>query len=445
MCWKEMVGSANRRVVVTGMGLISPLGSRLDEFWAALSEGRSGVAPFVSLPTVNLPIHYAGEARGFKEEVEDFGELDKATKRNINKGLKVMCREIAMGVASAQLALQNAGLNASNIEPERTGVVYGSDYIMTLPTEFTAGVLKCIGPDKRFDFNRWAEEGLPEVSPLWLLKYLPNMPASHIAIYNDLRGPSNSITMREASTNLSLAEAYCTINRGAADTLVCGATGTRVHPVRTLHVILQEQLADGAFEPAQASRPFDRDRQGMVVGEGAGCLVLEELEHAQKRGAKIYGEVIGYGSSTVMTRRGLADCAQALQNVMASALRTSGLKAKDIGHIHAHGLSTQQGDIDEAKAIGAIFGSPKESPPVVAAKSYFGNLGAGSGAVELIASLLAFEHNRLFPVLNYSTPDPDCPVRAVRPGESAPPGDVVLSTNVTPQGQAGAILVRRFK
>src|SRR5262249_45597303 len=148
-------------------------------------------------------------------------------------------------------------------------------------------------------------DGLKKVDPLWLLKYLPNMPASHIAIYNDLRGPSNSLIHREASANLSLAEAYCTIQRGSAETIVTGATGTRIHPIRTVHVNLQEQVANNGMEPARLSRPFDKLRSGMVLGEGAAALVLEELELAQSRGVKIYGEIIGYGSSSVISRDGV--------------------------------------------------------------------------------------------------------------------------------------------
>ena len=251
--------------------------------WAALQAGRSGVGPLTRLPADALPTKFAAEARDFTADIDDFGPLEKMTQRNIKKGLKVMCREIQMGVAAAQLALHDSGLDASRRDPERTGVSFGSDYIMTGPEEFTDGVRNCLNDAGQFEFSRWADDGLAKVDPLWLLKFLPNMPASHIAIYNDLRGPSNSITEREASSNLAIGEAFCTIAAGRADAILAGATGTRVHPLRTLHVILQEEVArgDGDSDPATMSRPFDAHRKGLVLGEGAGAVFLEELAHAR--------------------------------------------------------------------------------------------------------------------------------------------------------------------
>jgi len=299
-----MVSSSQRRVVITGLGQISPLGNTIESFQAALSEERSGVGPIESIPTEHLPVKNGAEASEFTGHISDFGDLPKAAKRAIRKGLKVMCREIQMGVAVAQLALADAGLGEEDRDPDRTGVVYGSDYMMTLPGEFTDGVRACLDSEGKFDFDQWAEKGLPQVTPLWLLKYLPNMPASHIAIYNDLRGPNNSITVREASGNLAIGEACATIRRGNADIIVAGATGTRVHPMRSVHTILQEELASDLDDPARMSRPFDQSRDGAVMGEGAGAILLEELETAQRRGVEILGEVVGSGSSAVASRRG---------------------------------------------------------------------------------------------------------------------------------------------
>jgi 3-oxoacyl-[acyl-carrier-protein] synthase II len=429
-----MVVSTPRRVVITGVGLVSPLGSDPETLWAALASAKSGVAPLERLPCDFLPMSYAAEARDFGGRLEDFGPLEKEQQKTIRKGLKLMCREIQMGVAAAQRALADAGLKLGSYDPDRTGVTFGSDYIMTVPDEFLEGVKHCLGERRTFDFTRWAEEGMPQVTPLWLLKYLPNMPASHIAIYNDLRGPSNSLTIREASANLSIAEAYCTIVRGAADIILAGATGTRIHPMRTVHVVMQEQLATNGTDPAKASRPFDLNRRGMVVGEGAGAVILETLESARARGRAIYGEVVGHGSSSVLDRNAVAHCDRALRNVIDVCLRTSGLRPDDVGHVHAHGLSTRRSDAEEARALADAFAGRSRGVPVVAAKSNFGNLGAGSGAVELIASLLAMRHGRLFPVLNYEH---------VVTAHDVPPGDCVLNLNVTPQGQAAGIIVRR--
>jgi 3-oxoacyl-[acyl-carrier-protein] synthase II len=283
---------------------------------------------------------------------------------------------------------------------------------------------------------------MPKVTPLWLLKYLPNMPASHVAIFNDLRGPNNSITLREASAMLAVAEAYCTIVRGHAQTMIAGATGTRLHPLRTVHVALQEECAVGDGEPEKMCRPFDLHRTGMVLGEGAGAIVMEELNTAQARGAPILAEVVGFGSSAAAHPLTGGNIRQAVENVVRQALAKSHLTPDQLGHYHAHGLATRKCDEDEAVAIEAVFGSRAQPLPVTAAKSYMGNLGAAGGLVELIASVLALRQDKLFPILNYETPDPRCPIHAAVSGDDRA-GDSFLKVNVTPQGQASAVLVRR--
>jgi 3-oxoacyl-[acyl-carrier-protein] synthase II len=346
-----------------------------------------------------------------------------------------------MGVAVAQLAITDARLDLPSLDRDRIGVLYGSDYMLTLPQEFTAGIRNCTDEHGKFHFDRWAEKGLPAVEPLWLLKYLPNLPACHIAIFNDLHGPNNSLTLREASTNIAIAEAYCTIARGHADVMITGSTGTRVHPARTLHVVLLEEIAKGS-DPVRLSRPFDADRNGMVIGEGAGAIMLEELEYAQRRGATILGEVIGFASSTVCNRAGIGQYRDALRNVLAQSLRSANLKPEQVGHINAHGISTRATDAAEAQAIHDVFGSRSKPVPVVAPKSYFGNLGAASGMIELLASLRAMNEGRLFRTLNYETPDSQCPVHIAEEGSA--PGDTFISTNVTAQGQASGVVIRRF-
>lgn len=428
-----------RRVVITGIGLVCPLGSSGPQLWQALSTRTSGIGRLEGLPTDHLATRIGGQARQFSGQIEDFGPLEKNMHRAIKKGLKLMCREIQMGVATAQLALNDSGLNMAAIDPERIGTMFGSDYIMTMPEEFSAGIKNCLNERGEFHFDQWAKRGLPQVEPLWLLKYLPNMPASHVAIFNDCRGPSNSLTVREASSNLSVAEATTTIARGAADVMIAGATGSRIHPLRTIHVSLQEQLALGDGEPQAACRPFDRDRSGMVIGEGAGSLIVESLEHAQARGATIYGEVIGHSSCAAISSNGVAQYETAFANAIAGALDSSGLRPQQIGHIHAHGLSTPTCDRAEARAIAAVF---SQKTPVTAAKSYMGNLGAGCGMIELVASLLALREGELFPILNLDRLDPECPIQAI--SQPSNPGCSFLNLNITPQGQASALVVQAF-
>jgi 3-oxoacyl-[acyl-carrier-protein] synthase II len=430
---------STRRVVITGAGLVGPLGNTKDTLWEALINQHSGVRKLERIPTEHLPVDFGAEAWDFSGHISEFGELETGLKKTIRKGLKVMCREIQMGVAAAQRALNDAHLAAGDYDCDRTGCVYGSDYIMTVPDEFVEGVRSCVD-ETGFHFSQWAERGLPKVTPLWLLKYLPNMPASHIAIYNDLRGPNNSITLREASPNLAVAEAYCTIARGSADTLIAGATGTRIHALRTIHITLQEQLATDGDDPTSVCRPFDLNRTGLVIGEGSGAIILEELETAQRRGATILGEVVGYGSSTARAPDGTSCHSLAIRNALRQALQTSGIPADEVGHIHAHGLGTRKSDAEEAQAIQQFFGDSNTA--VAAAKANFGNLGAGGGMIELIASLQSLQHGQLFPLLNYATPDPDCPIRPARKGDEA--GDSFININVSPQAQASAIVVRRF-
>ena len=285
------------RVMITGVGVIGPLGLDPPAMAAALAEGRTGLGRPWLLPD-DGPIRVTAEARAFDGKIDGFGPLPPAKKKPIRKGLKVMCREIQMGVAAAQRALHDAGLEDGTIDPDRIGMVFGSDYILTVPEEIEPAVRACVDEQGMFDFNRWGTEAIPKVAPLWLLKYLPNMPASHVAIYNDLRGPNNSITMREASSLMAIAEASAVIARGHADVMLAGATGTRVHPLRSLHAAMQEEVVRDAEDPAFASRPFDEARHGMVLGEGAAVLVLERADSAAARGVTAWGEVLGCGLAT---------------------------------------------------------------------------------------------------------------------------------------------------
>jgi 3-oxoacyl-[acyl-carrier-protein] synthase II len=213
--------------------------------------------------------------------------------------------------------------------------------------------------------------------------------------------------------------------------------------MKTVHSIQTEELVSNGVEPSRASLPFDKNRSGMVIGEGAGAILIEELATAQARGATIYGEIVGHGASHVADKNYVAKRDVALANVMRSSLRSSGMSPDDVGHIHAHGLSTRICDMDEAKAIREVFGPAADKVPVTAAKSYFGNLGAGSGMIELIGSVLALGNGKLFPILNYETPDPDCPISVAKPNNGATPaGKSFINLSVTPQGQASAVLVR---
>jgi 3-oxoacyl-[acyl-carrier-protein] synthase II len=453
-----MANRSRTRVVITGMAIVSPLGNSLSNLWSALVAGQSGVRRLVDEQGRDIMALPCGaQAADFTGEIGDFGTLDKERTRAIRKGLKLMCREIQMGVAVAQLALQHGQLQPGRFDPERTGVVYGCDHIVTDLEEFVEGIQACLEAENGKELgsrhssiamaqstgiglDTWPKVGLHKVTPLWLLKYLPNMPASHIAIYNDLRGPNNSITYREASGNLAVGEACATIQRGSADCMLAGATGCHIHPLKSIYLGLQQQMARYVAAPEEMSRPFDLERTGQVAGEGAAALLLESEAHARARGATIYGEVLGHGSAVAMDRQGRAELRTALAGAAKAALRTAEISPDQLGHIHAHGLATQWSDAEEARALGDVCGGSLPQIPVVAAKSYFGNLGAGGGLAELICSLLALQHNQLFPILNYQTPDPECPIRAVTDDNQAA-GRTALNLSVTAQGQASAVVI----
>ena len=441
-----MTDISRQRVAITGLGLVSPIGSDLARVWDSLTHSKSGITAIDSLPTTSLPIQSGGQVKDFTGAIENYGKLDKLLQRAIKKNVKVMCREIEMGVAAAQKALAHSGLGADR-DPERCGCLFGCDYILTRPEEFADGVRNARNVDSgKFEASNWPELGLYKVNPLWLLKYLPNMPNSHVSIYNDFRGPNNSITVREASSNLSLAEATSIIQRGAADVMLVGATGTRIHPLRTTHVTLIEDIASQQSDPTRMSRPFDSTSDGMVLGEGAGALLLESYDHAQRRGAKIWGEIIGYGSSMVGPTAGTAKDAatprdylrQAIRLALQAGVKSAGDRLPDTWHLHAHGLSSPAADAAEAAAIADILGDFPDVP-VVAAKSLFGNLGAGSAAVELICSLLALEHDQLFPIKNLNQPAPYVQWKTGQSGQSA--GRGVVHSSFTLQGQASSIVI----
>jgi len=430
-------------VVITGMGVVSPLANSPDALVSALRAGKSGIRPLTQVPTEAYCVSHGAEAIEFTGHIDNYGDLEKDLKKTIRKAGKVMCREIEMGVAVAQLALQNAKFDPETFDRDRTGVVFGCDYIMSSPEEYTDGIAACI-EDGKFQFEKWGQTGIPKVAPLWLLKYLPNMPASHIAIYNDLRGPNNSITLRESSGGAAIAEAVATIFRGHADALVVGSTGSRIHTLRTLHASMQETLAADRNDPATMSRPFDSSRDGSVIGEGAAALICESREHAQARGATIYGEVIGYGTSCVGPKGGPRPIRVSIANAIRAAIRcaeAAGHGDTPIGHIHANGLSHVQIDRDEALAINDAFGEVAKQPPITTAKGHFGNLGAGGGMVEVISSLKSLG-GELFAIRNLDDLDRECQINAVRENQT-PAGESFISVNVTPQGQSAAVWIRR--
>jgi 3-oxoacyl-[acyl-carrier-protein] synthase II len=417
--------SSPREVVITGVGAASPIGIGYEAVRRALAQRQSGVRRLDIFDSGDFPVRVGAE-------VVDFDPKQYVTPR---KSLKVMSRSIQFAFASAQMAVTQSGVSAAVVSPDRYGAVFGADMIQIEPQELVGAFRHAISQGQ-FHFSRWDDLALREMYPLWMLRYLPNMPACHVAIAQDARGPNNTLVLAEASSLLAIAEGAGVIQRDQADVMIVGGTGSRVHPLcwtfrdNWMHSRRHE-------DPARISRPFDAARDGMVYGEGAAAFTLESRAFAQARGAKILAAIGGFGNAFEPCSPGQAFSGHAIRTAIGQALRGAGLAAGDIGHVNAHGLSTVEHDRAEALAIRDTVGDV----PVTAPKSYFGNLGAGTGAVELIASLVAFETGEVPPTLNYEHPDPACPIHVIHAAHRAN-GKAALVLNQTSMGQSVAMVMR---
>ncbi|MDA1014360.1 MAG: beta-ketoacyl-[acyl-carrier-protein] synthase family protein [Planctomycetota bacterium] len=425
------------QTVITGIGILSPIGIGIAEVWDSLSNGKSGIARVEHLAHIPTPDCAAGEVRGFTAEA-----ARKLYLQAQRKSIKVMCREIQLGVASANLALEHSGLDMDAIDHQRLGVDFGANLMFSPPEVLRDASWECVNDgdtDRHFQFDRWGLDGLPKMEPLWLLRYLPNMPACHIGISADARGPNNSITLDEASGNLVLGETIRIIRRGGADIMISGTTGTRLHPVKSMHAKMWDELATTPEDPTKRCRPFDADRQGEVVAEGASSLIVESESHAKARNAKVIARVLGTGSSCVIGRDLKANNRQALVRAMNAAFRDGGIEPGDIGHVNAHGQGSRQSDVDEAAAIREVF--KDIDIPVTAFKSYTGSPGSGCGTIEIVCSIVGLQHGVIPKTLNYERPDPDCPVNVVHGDHLPTDNKMFLSINVTRMGQASAAVI----
>lgn len=430
--------SESREVVITGFGIVSPIGIGADSFWQSLSTGRSGVRRGTFFPGFAAPDGVGAEVLEFTEE-----SARKVYLKEQRKNLKAMCREIQLGVASALLALEHAHVNLEKMNHDRLGVEFGANLMLSPPDVLVAACDACCDEEtSEFEASKWGQTGLSKLEPLWLLRYLPNMPACHISISADARGPSNSLTLDDASGNTVIGEARRIILRGGADVMIVGVTGTTLHPIKTLHLALWDDLARTPEAPEKRARPFDRDRAGRVVAEGSCSFILEDRAYAEARGAKIWGRILGTGSSCVTNSQQFGDYRRSMANAMRAALRDAGLRPDQIGHINAHGLGTKDVDIAEAQAILDVFGDELgRRIPVTAPKSFLGNSGAGSGLLELAASVVGLAHGVIPFTLNYETPDPACPLNIVTRQPLATSNRIVLNINATRVGQAAAAIV----
>jgi 3-oxoacyl-[acyl-carrier-protein] synthase II len=419
--------SHSREIVITGVGVVSPIGIGCDAFWKALVAGESGIRPVDLFDASSLRVRFGGQ-------IPDFDPKQYVRPR---KSLKVMSREIQTGFAAANLALTDAGIVPGGVEPDRFGVVFGNDMIYADLEDLEQAYRRSMA-DGEFDFHLWSEAIHEELHPLWLLKHLPNMTASHVAIAHDARGPNNSIVLGDVSGLLAVAEAASVISRGWADVMLAGGTGSRLHP--TALVARGDALLSHRANDFQAAcRPFDRDRDGMVNGEGAGVIVLESRDHAERRGATIRSVLAATAARCEPRARRKGLTGSSLRQAIRAVCDAAGMKPGDVGHVNAHGVSTIDMDRAEARAIAAELGDV----PVTAPKSFFGHMGAGGGVVELAASILGLERGLVPATLNYHTADPECPVNVVHGEPLAGRPATAVKVNVCSTGQAVAVAIRR--
>ncbi len=422
------MGFSEKEVVITGVGTVSPIGIGRGAFEASLATGQLGIRVAQPGQLGSLSVGCVGIVEGF----------DAKAYVKPRKSIKLMCRQIQLGYAAAMLAVEDAKLDTAATPSERFGVVMGSEMLYGPPHELEL-VIENSTAEGSFQIRRFGERILCDMFPLWMLNYLPNMAACHIGIGNDAQGANNSIVQGDASSLLAIAEAASVIQRGWCDVMIAGGCGSRINVTYRTHI--GGLAGTKSKSPEEASRPFDVARDGAVFGEGAGALLLESAEHAQQRGAIPMARLLGWAAThTGKPSKYCGPDANAIQRSIELALVRSGRTADDLDHVNAHGLSEMESDREEARAIAATVGDV----PVTALKSYFGNLGAGSGAVEAAASATAWQRGRVPGTLNHRQTDPQCPITVIPSGGKPCEKPCALLLNQSNTGQSVAIVIEEI-
>ena len=410
-----------QRVVVTGLGLVTPVGNDVESTWSALLAGRSGAAPITKFDPSALQVRFACEIKNF----DPSQYMDR-------KEAKRYDAFVQYALAAAHQAVTQAGLEGRFPSPERTGVVIGSGIGGMRTFEDQCSIYLTKGPDR--------------VSPFFVPMFIPDIAAGLVSIRYGTKGPNFATVSACASSAHAIGESYTMIRDGKADAMICGGAEAAITGLAIAGFQNMRALSTRNDSPETASRPFDRDRDGFVLGDGAGVVILESLEHAERRGAAILGEVVGYGASgDAYHMTSPAPAGEGAQRAMRAALTDRGIDPTTIGYINAHGTSTEQGDVAETEAVKAVFGEHARKLVFGSTKSMTGHLLGAAGALEFAVSLLAVRHGVIPPTINQFTPDPACDLDCAPNHKVERPLDVAISNSFGFGGHNATIAVRGWR
>lgn len=408
------------RAVITGMGVVSPVGNRLDEFWNNLMEGKSGIDLVTRFDVTDLPTKVAAEVKNF----DPTEWMDKKESRHTD-------RFAQFAIAAAKLAVQDSGLDLGKMNKERAGAVMGCG----------------IGGVTTFEEQKVVlmTKGSGRITPFFVPMLISNMAAAHLSIEFGLQGASMTIATACASATNAIGEALRIIQRGEADVVFCGGTEAPMTSLAFAGFCAAKTMSTEKENPEQACRPFDKRRSGFVMGEGAGVLVLESLEHAQARDAHIYAELSGYGSTSdayhiTTPVPGGAGASRAMR----LALEDAGVSVEDVDYINAHGTGTGPNDVTETAAIKTVFGSYASKLAISSTKSMTGHLMGAAGAIEAVICAIAIEQGAIPPTMNYGEPDPECDLDYVPNIARKQAVNVAMSNSLGFGGHNAAIVLRKF-
>ncbi len=407
-----------KRVVITGLGAVTPIGSDVQSSWAAALEGQSGVARVTLFDPSDFPVQIGGEVKGF----DPTGRVEP-------KELRRMDRYTQLGLVAAQEAFADAGFSKDGLQDDY-GVVFGS----------AAGGVGTLLEQQRV----LQERGLRRVSPFFLPNMLPDSCSGHIAIALGLRGPNMAVVSACATGNHAVGEAFQTVRRGDAAVVIAGGAEAPILPIIFAGFAAMRALANHP-DPAQASRPFDKDRNGFVISEGAGALVVEDLEHATARGARIYAEVLGYGSSNDAFDMAAPAEGEGAVSCMTRALRSAAVTLDAVDYINAHGTGTPLNDKFETDAVHRVFGEHAGRLAMSSTKSMTGHMMGAAGAVEAVFTTLAIRDQIMPPTINLRTPDPECDLDYVPDTARRAPIGVALSNSFGLGGHNATVVFARFQ